>query len=509
VNVPAPRTNHTAVWTGREMIVWGGMAVNSDLRPFLDTGGRYDPSLDVWAPTSTGADLPAARAYHTAVWTGREMIVWGGASGRYPRVFDSGGRYCVFSDQPPIANAGPDQTIECTGELRASAVLDGSASTDPDSTAGTNDDIATFAWSEGETPLASGMIVSVPFPLGTHTVTLTVTDRAGATASDNTIVTVQDTTPPLITCPTSITAECQSAGQAYVALSPATASDTCYGSATITNSQSPNGADASGMYPLGTSVVTFTATDGSGNQTRCQAIVTVRDTMPPVVTAVASPSVLWPPNHKLSTVNPTVVATDTCDPSPSIVLASIVSSEPDDAVGDGDGGTTGDIQDASIGTPDFQVLLRAERDGNGPGRTYTIAYRAVDHSGNTAGASAQVAVPHDMSQGVEPLDFVMEDARSTTLIWGPVEGARHYDVIRGDLANLSIDGSRIDLGQVVCIAQDTTATTTIGHEDTAIPEPGQVFFYAVQYNDGREDSSYGSESAGRARVVGPNRGDCS
>jgi hypothetical protein len=44
-------------------------------------------------------------------------------------------------------------------------------------------------------------------------------------------------------------------------------------------------------------------------------------------------------------------------------------------------------------------------------------------------------------------------------------------------------------------------TNTDGHEDTDLPLPGQVFFYAVQFNDGIQDSSYGSESVGRARVV--------
>ncbi len=511
--VPEPRAAHTSVWTGSEMIVWGGVSP----APFgfwklSDTGGRYRPASDQWLPTSTGASLPQPRWGHTAVWTGTEMIVWGGTGvdqNSNDRDLDTGGRYCALSNQPPVADAGDDQTLECAGELQATATLDGSGSTDPDSTPGTHDDIESFDWTEGDAPLASGMIVSMPLHLGAHDVTLTVTDKAGATASDGTTVTVVDTTPPSIACPAAVTIECRSAGQALVALAPATASDLCYGSATTANDRTAGGADASGSYPLGTTIVTFTATDGSGNHASCRTAVTVRDTIPPVVTAVASPGVLWPPNHKMSTVNATVVATDACDPSPSIVLVSVTSSEPDDAAGGGDGQTTDDIQGAALGTPDLQVLLRAERDGNGRGRTYTIAYQTFDHSGNSAVASAQVAVPHDMSQGEEPLNFVMENSRGTTLIWGPVEGARHYDVIRGDLANLRIDGSSIDLGQVVCIARDTAATTTIGAEDAAIPEPGHVFFYAVQYDDGREDSSYGSESAGRARVVRPNSGDCS
>ena len=67
---------HTAVWTGSEMIVWGGC----DGFSCLNTGGRYNPSTDSWTATST-TNAPAARYSHTAVWTGSEMIVWGGYDG--------------------------------------------------------------------------------------------------------------------------------------------------------------------------------------------------------------------------------------------------------------------------------------------------------------------------------------------------------------------------------------------------------------------------------------------
>ena len=77
-DVPDARANHSMVWTGTEMIVWGGGA-----SPFIvmNTGSRYDPATDTWQPVSTGPFTPAARANHTAVWTGTEMIVWGGDDG--------------------------------------------------------------------------------------------------------------------------------------------------------------------------------------------------------------------------------------------------------------------------------------------------------------------------------------------------------------------------------------------------------------------------------------------
>ena len=93
-NAPAPRKWHTAVWTGSEMVVWGGTGASGD----LNDGGRYNPAADAWIATSTG-DAPSASELHTAVWTGNEMIVWGGRyyDGNY-HVLNSGGRYNPSTD---------------------------------------------------------------------------------------------------------------------------------------------------------------------------------------------------------------------------------------------------------------------------------------------------------------------------------------------------------------------------------------------------------------------------
>ena len=89
---PAARHRHTAVWTGSEMVVWGG--TEDGLGSDFHTGGRYEPMADAWSDTSIGAYVPPARNLHTAVWTGDEMIVWGGSwqgSGQT----DTGGLYCA------------------------------------------------------------------------------------------------------------------------------------------------------------------------------------------------------------------------------------------------------------------------------------------------------------------------------------------------------------------------------------------------------------------------------
>ncbi len=69
------RYNHTAVWTGSKMIVWGGNDYSSGYR---NDGASYDPTADSW--TTLATTTLAARHFHGAVWstTTNEMLVWGG-----------------------------------------------------------------------------------------------------------------------------------------------------------------------------------------------------------------------------------------------------------------------------------------------------------------------------------------------------------------------------------------------------------------------------------------------
>ena len=61
------------------MIVWGGVSNGG----YSNTGGRYNPSTDSWTATST-TNAPISRYYHSAIWTGSEMIIWGGRCQRRP-----------------------------------------------------------------------------------------------------------------------------------------------------------------------------------------------------------------------------------------------------------------------------------------------------------------------------------------------------------------------------------------------------------------------------------------
>jgi len=95
---PPPREWHTAVWTGTRMIIWGG---SSTFPIYENTGGQYDPATDTWTATAIPA-LPG-RNLHSAVWTGSKMIVWGGGREGAP-YFNTGGEY------DPVANTWVETT---------------------------------------------------------------------------------------------------------------------------------------------------------------------------------------------------------------------------------------------------------------------------------------------------------------------------------------------------------------------------------------------------------------
>src|SRR6185295_9214302 len=88
---PDARADHVAVWTGQEMIIWGG----SDPTRRLNTGAIYNPSIDSWRPmTPLGAPAPNQNngTPDQGFWTGSELIVWGGGArggGLYDPVGDT------------------------------------------------------------------------------------------------------------------------------------------------------------------------------------------------------------------------------------------------------------------------------------------------------------------------------------------------------------------------------------------------------------------------------------
>ena len=160
---------------------------------------------------------------------------------------------------------------------------------------------------------ASGSV----FPVGTTLVTVTGTDASGNTSSCTFNVTVNDMEAPVITCPADITVS-NDPGQcdAVVTFSP-TATDNCPG---VTSSSVP----ASGtVFPVGTTLVTVTATDASGNTSSCTFNVTVNDTEAPVVTCPADITVNNIPGQCDAVVTFSSTTTDNC---PGVTTSSVPAS---------------------------------------------------------------------------------------------------------------------------------------------------------------------------------------
>jgi probable HAF family extracellular repeat protein len=375
-------------------------------------------------------------------------------------------------NHPPFANAGTNSTVECS----ANAVLDGSASIDPDA-----DDL-TYEWSEDGVGLGSGVTLEVHLTLGTHTIHLIVTDTHGATSTDDVTVTVVDTVAPVITCAVSVSVSANQACQGTIPAVQVVANDNCTSSVDLSRTQTPatgtpvglgthevtvTVTDASGnssscvvsvvvsdrtppvvacpepvvltanaecqavlpnlisgleasdncegdlvgtqtpdvgtVVSAGTHVVTLVVVDPAGNRAECPVVVTVLDKVAPVITTLSvTPDVLHAANKTLMPVHVSVEAHDTCDPAPVSRIVSIESSDPITGPGDST-------------DPDFVITgpltadLRAER--SKVPRVYTLTVECRDASGNASLQTVQVTVP----KGKEGKDAAVEGRKAQKL----------------------------------------------------------------------------------------------
>lgn len=136
----------------------------------------------------------------------------------------------------------------------------------------------------------------------------------------------------------------------------------------------------------GTYKVGYRSIDQAGNVEQVKTIEFKIDQTAPLLTVQLDKTSIWPPNHKMVTVQAAVFASDTVSGVASVVLTSITSNEPDSGQGD---------IEANIGTPATSFQLRAERLSNGTGRIYTITYTIIDHAGNQSTSISTVRVPHN------------------------------------------------------------------------------------------------------------------
>lgn len=194
----------------------------------------------------------------------------------------------------------------------------------------------------------------------------------------------QDATAPVITCPEDTTLQADESCSASFSGPAATATD---------NQDEDVSIEPDLPIPLGgpgEHIITWTATDDAGNEATCEQVVTIEDVTAPTLTSVsATPSCLWPPNHRFVAFrlgdNVIVEASDNCDEVPAVQVGDIQSSEPED--GRGDGNTDPDALVVSDG-----FCLRSERSGAGDGRQYTVRLQVVDASGNGSEQMLEIGV---------------------------------------------------------------------------------------------------------------------
>lgn len=295
----------------------------------------------------------------------------------------------VFDDIPPEVDCPDDMEIE-NEEDECFAVVEFDEPTGIDNCS----EEVTIVKTEG---LNSGD----PFPVGTTTQTYILSDDNGNETTCSFDITVLDTQAPGITCPPDIEAN-NDPGKcgAVVTYSLPEFSDNCPG-ATL---ELTEGLESGAFFPVGSTLVTYTVTDASGNTNSCSFMVTVFDIEPPVITVKDIKSSKWPPNHKSFEVEIKdfiISVEDNCTDLTidDIIIDEVSSDEPQNSQGDGN--TSDDIV---IASDCRTVSLLAERQGGGNGRVYTIYLAVADEHGNIGTAEIKAEVPHDQGKKGAPVD---------------------------------------------------------------------------------------------------------
>ncbi len=296
---------------GKKLGMLNGAPVNDFGNDGADTGADSHPRFyAIKSPvpgdytvqsvgTGTGPYTVHVYAVDTSKPFGQHILSSGiaspGAMSNQNFTMDAGAGI-AFTNHPPIANAGPDQTVTAAANGLATVNLDGSASSDPDG------DTLTFTWA-GPFGMVTGAMPQVTLPVGDSVLQLTVDDGKGGTASSDVTITVNpaaDTTPPVVTPPASITIPATEAAGARSSASAALAAFQAAGSAVDNVDPSPSrlspqvgGVDvnASTLFPIGPTTVTFRFRDASGNVGSASSTVTVILGTPSIAAAIVNKGV--------------------------------------------------------------------------------------------------------------------------------------------------------------------------------------------------------------------------
>jgi len=295
IAVESPNGGEEWAADATETIVWSSFELRSNVTIALsrDGGNSYttlfastvNDGQETW--TVTGPATTQARIRITGFDADGHQVS-GVSNGNFTII--------EFDTTPPVLTIPAAMTAEATSPAGA---------------------VVTFAATATDVCDAQPAVVCSPlsgsvFPLGTTTVTVTATDASGNVAGGSFTVTVVDTTKPVVTIPAAMTAEATSAAGAPVAIGQATATDNVDPNPTVTN-------NAPALFPLGTTTVTWTATDAAGNVATGTQTVTVADTTPPVLHLPANITGVAQTSPAGAVVTFVATATDICDAHPAVV----------------------------------------------------------------------------------------------------------------------------------------------------------------------------------------------
>lgn len=311
----------------------------------------------------------------------------------------------TVANVPPNADAG----VDLTAQLGATVTVDGSNSNDPDG----GPQPLTFKWTFAQLPSAStrtngdisgatqAQASFLPDVAGDYVLRLTVSDGEAGDSDEALIEVHVQNTPPMseageeqtILLGTTVHLDGSKSNDPDAGPRPLTfawrfvslpaesrlTDADIIGAATSTPAFTP---DVVGSY-----VVELEVFDGVS-----RAFDHVLIMASCIQSAVATPNLLWPPNHKMKSVRVEPAISKLCTAGPVCRISAVSSNEPINGLGDGD--TAPDW----VITGERTVNLRAERSGTGKGRKYTITLQCTESSEVVTTHTATVTVPHDQSK---------------------------------------------------------------------------------------------------------------
>lgn len=345
-------------------------------------------------PTFAAPNVPAAGGTVTL-----ELVVCEGTSSNCSDP-DTVNVHITDVNQPPVAQAGPDQTVQEGSPV----ILDGTASYDPDI------ETLTYTWLQvfgtpvtlayPNTATPSFTVPQVGATGGQVDFELIVHDARGLVHSDFVSIVISNVNQPptanagpdqtknentLVTLDGSGSHDPDLDGLSYHWSQTGGPGVALTGATTVNPTFTAPNVAAGGAF-LTFQLVVHDGHVSSAADTVQIAVVNVND--PPVCSlAQASPNLLWPPNHTMTQVS-IVGLTDPQNQTLTITYPNVKQDEPINGLGDGD--TT---PDAAVSGND--ILLRAERSGTGNGRVYVVQFTATNADGAECNGTVKVTVPHN------------------------------------------------------------------------------------------------------------------